>query len=431
MNPELGSQHSEAADQLERRLQSAPLIDPTERMSVAHFLVGRCNPESPNGVDKTIYHLSRTEARLGHRVAVFSITDKPGIPIPGVEVRTYPPIRPPLIPLPNDRIRDLLFNRSPLNLPRELVMDLLSWDPRIVHFHFVHIPQTIRLARRLRLGRIPYCVSLNGGLAIEAQHRRRTAKKAFAALFERAYLTQAAFLHAISRLDVEGTLAYGVENRFVVAPNCIDPGEMPSVLDPELIQRRLPNLRGRRVFLYLGRLDPDQKGLDLLLRGWAESRETTRDDSALVLVGPNWRGGRERLEALARSLRVQDSIHFIGPATGAEKWNLLTAADVFVHPSRWEAGIPFAVLEALLAGRPVLLTGAADPEGLVGRNRAGFVTEPETESIAAGLIEASRLDPSRLLELGSAARRLVDREFRWERTAERLLTAYKAAVAQP
>jgi glycosyltransferase involved in cell wall biosynthesis len=402
---------------------------PVGPISVAHFLVGRCNPESANGVDKTIYHLSRTQAGLGHRVAVFSITDKAAIPIPGVEVRTYQPVRPPL-PLPNERLKDLLFIRSPLNLPRDLVTDLLAWRPSIVHLHFVHVPQNIRLGRRLQLAGIPYCVSLNGGLALEAQRRRWAAKKVYAALYERSYLHRAAFLHAISHRDVEGALAYGAENRFVVAPNCIDPGEMPEVVDPGLLRQRFPTLDGRRVFLYLGRLDPDQKGLDLLLHAWAELRHAGRDDAALVLVGPNWRGGQDRLEALAHTLGIGGSVSFAGPASGTDKWSLLTAADVFVHPSRWEAGIPFAVLEALLAGRPVLLTRAADPNGLVERYGAGFVLEPRPDSIGKGLLEAARLDSAGLQQLGSAARRLVDREFRWEKTSKELLDEYRTVAVR-
>jgi glycosyltransferase involved in cell wall biosynthesis len=398
-------------------------------ISVAHFLVGRCNPESANGVDKAIYHLSRTQAGLGHRVAVFSITDKSAIPISGVEVRTYPPIRPPF-PLPTERLKDLLFIRSPLNLPRDLVTDLLAWRPNIVHLHFVHVPQNIRLGRRLLSAGIPYCVSLHGGLALEAQRRRRTAKKLYAALYERSHLRRAAFLHAISGQDVKGALAYGVENRFVMARNCIEPGEMPDVVDAGLLRRRFPTLEGRRVFLYLGRLDPEQKGLDLLLHAWAEMRRAGSDDATLVLVGPNWRGGQDRLEALARNLGIRGSVSFAGPASGTDKWSLLTAADVFVHPSRWEAGSPFSVLEALLAGRPVLLTRAADPDGLVERYGAGFVTVPRPDSIAKGLIEASRLDPVRLRQLSLAARRLVDREFRWEKTSKELLNQYRAVAVR-
>ena len=243
MLPEPTSRRSQVRsphDALSREGQA--VSTPAGPISVAHFLVGRCNPESANGVDKTIYHLSRTQAGLGHRVAVFSITDKAAIPIPGVEVRKYPPVRPPF-PLPNERLKDLLFNRSPLNLPHDLVTDLLAWRPNIVHLHFVHVPQSIRLGRRLLSAGIPYCVSLHGGLALEAQRRRRFAKKLYAALYERSHLNRAAFLHAISGHDVEGALAYGVDNRFVVARNCIEPGEMSDMVDPGLAPAAIPDTR--------------------------------------------------------------------------------------------------------------------------------------------------------------------------------------------
>jgi glycosyltransferase involved in cell wall biosynthesis len=147
-------------------------------------------------------------------------------------------------------------------------------------------------------------------------------------------------------------------------------------------------------------------------------------------VGPNWRGGQDRLEALARTLGIGGSVSFAGPTYGTDKWSLLTAADVFVHPSRWEAGIPFAVLEALLAGRPVLLTRAADPDGLVERYGAGFVSVARPDSIAKGLIEATRLDPAGLQQLSSAARRLVAREFQWEKTSKELLNEYRAVAVR-
>jgi len=33
-------------------------------MRVIHVLLGRCNPESASGVDKTVYHLARHRAAL-------------------------------------------------------------------------------------------------------------------------------------------------------------------------------------------------------------------------------------------------------------------------------------------------------------------------------------------------------------------------------
>ena len=84
----------------------------------------------------------------------------------------------------------------------------------------------------------------------------------------------------------------------------------------------------------------------------------------------------------------------------------------------------------LLAGRPALLTRAADPNGLVERYGAGFVLEPRPDSIAKGLLEAARLDPAGLQQLGSAARRLVDSEFRWEKTSKELLDEYRAVAVR-
>jgi glycosyltransferase involved in cell wall biosynthesis len=392
---------------------------------IAHFLWGRCNPDSANGVDKTVYYLARAQAEAGHRVAIFSISNKPPIPVPGCEVRSFP-VRWLPLPFKRGRLRDLAVLRSPLNLPPLLVRELLQWNPSIVHFHFVHIPQAILLARRLRNARKPYCVSPHGGLAVQAQRRGRLAKWVFAMLFERSYLNRAAFIHAISSADEEGTRAYGVHNRFVVAPNCIDPALRPSVSEANLIGRRLPAVAGRRLFTFVGRIDPQQKGLDTLLRAWA--RVPSRDRCALILVGPDWREGRARLEAITNELRISDSVSFFGAVSGNEKWDVLGSTDVFVHPSRWEAGVPFSVLEAMLAGKALLLTQPADPGGQVAQAGAGVVVLPAEDNIRNALSGLMDAVPEELSSLGLAARELVDREYRWEVTCEKVLRAYRAAL---
>ena len=345
----------------------------------------------------------------------------------GCEVRSYPVRRFPL-PLKNRRLRDIIRNRSPFNLPPELVSDLIDWQPTIVHFHFVHLPQAIRLARKVAKHGIPYCVTLHGGLAVQAQQRNRLGKRLFGLLFERSYLNSAAFLHAISRADVEGARSYGVRNRYVTAPNCIDPNLLPAQVHHDFTRERIPAARGRRTFVYIGRLDPDQKGLDTLLLAW--SRVALKDRSALILVGPDWRRGRTRMQALARELGVSESVWFLDAVSGAEKWDLLSGTDVFVHPSRWEAGVPFSVLEAMLMGKPVLLTPPVDPDGAVASAGAGVIAPPDVEGIRRALGELADADESRLHDLGLAAVTLVKSTFRWERTAQILLDGYADAATK-
>ena len=386
---------------------------------MAHFTLGRCNPDSANGVDKSIYYLARSQAELGHHVAVFSLTDKPPLPIPGVNVFTHAPLRLP-IPLLSPRQRDLFVNRSPLNVPKPLVRDIIAWRPDVLHLHFVHIPPNVFLARRLS-PHIPYCVTIHGGLAPAAQRRNPWQKRLFGLLFEREYLKRAAFLHAISELDLQGLRAYRVSNRIVLAPNGIDvPPTSPAEHGPSLLLAEC--LRDRRAFVFLGRLDPEQKGLDLLLKAFAECRPP---DAVLVLAGPGWRGSHARLEALARSLGISQSVLFPGPVFGIAKMNWLCAAHAFVHPSRWEAGVPFSVLEAAAVARPCLVTPAADPGGVLERAGAAVLAAPTVESIASGLTGLHAAPRSELRAMGVRARELVRREFSWSRTADILIEAYR------
>lgn len=394
-------------------------------LRVAHFTLGRCNPESPNGIDKAVYHLARTQAALGHQVSVFSLTEKAAIPIPGVRVYTCPPVAASL-PFFTERQYDLFVNRAPWNIPKQLVNEIIEWRPDVLHLHFVHIPPNVFLARRLS-PRIPYCVTIHGGLSGVAQQRNRWKKRLFRLLFERAYLRRAAFLHAISEEDVEGVKRYGVNNTTILAPNGIDVDYDPVVFDKSALTRLDQQLQGRRIFLYLGRLDPQQKGLDLLLHAFAASRP---DNGVMVLVGPDWRGAMRRLEALARSLEITDLVFFTGPAFGAHKIDLLRSSDVFVHPSRWEAGVPFSVLEAAALERPCLLTVSADPQRTLTNAGAAVSVAPTVDALADGLRQMSTMSLDALKAMGRRARETVSTEFSWPRTAQILIDAYRTHAVQ-
>jgi len=391
----------------------------TEPLRIAHFALGRTNPEAADGIDKTVYHLSRTQAALGHTVRLFSITNKPALPIPGVEVSAYPSIVPPRI-LVNPRLRDVLIWRSPFNLPRRLISDLFAWRPDLVHLHGVHILQHLRLAHQARRRRTPYCVTVHGMLSRRAEARRPGLKRAVAT-FQRPFLNRAAFVHALTESEEGELRSYGVTAPIVVATNGIDP--------QGLLPPRAAVADSSVDFLFLGRLDPEQKGLDLLVEGFARSGLAR---AQLSFVGPDWRGGRSTLEALAGRLGVANRVRFLGPATGPRKTELLAQAAVFVHPSRWE-GVAFSVLEAAGMGRPLLLTRAADPRGEFERAAAAIVVAPDPVSIAGGLQSFARMLPAERLDMGMRARKVVETEFTWPAAAQQLLQAYRQSqpVRQP
>lgn len=69
----------------------------------------------------------------------------------------------------------------------------------------------------------------------------------------------------------------------------------------------------------------------------------------LANEGPLW----EEMKILAKSLEIDDVIHFIG--FRQDVMNILKGSDLYVNPSEWEA-LSFAVIEALSASLPVVST---------------------------------------------------------------------------
>jgi len=368
---------------------------------IAHFINGRCNPESANGVDKAVYYLRKCEADLGHEVALFSLTAKPVLTVPGVTVRGYSP------------------GRLPWRLPQRLLADVKVWKPDIVHLHSSYVPANALLGWWLRRHGIPYIVTPHGGLSPHVLRRRWYLKAPYRRAFELPLLNGALFVHSVG--DEEDIRRYGVNVPVITAPNGIDLDSIPKTRDPNALRKRIPAIDGKRVFLFLGRLDPLHKGLHLFLDAFAAARLS---NAVVVFVGPDWKGGRFRLEHLAKKLGVSSLVHFTGPLYGKEKYDALESADVFFQTSRWE-GLPLSVLEACAMAKPCLLSPAADPLGLLGAEDAAIIAPPRPGGMTESIRQMALMSEPDLRSVGGKALDLVSKNFTWERTARTLLSYYK------
>jgi glycosyltransferase involved in cell wall biosynthesis len=372
-------------------------------MKIAHFVLGRCNPDTANGVEKTISYLATNHASLGDEVAIFSISDKPPIPYDGVSVRTYSP------------------TNIPFTLPAQLVGDLKAMSPDVIHIHSGYVPYNIAVGRIARRWKTPYVVTPNGNCAKQVLSRRPWIKLPYKHFLERPYLNKAAFIHAVG--DGEDVRKYGITVPIVDAPNGMDVSLIPADLDRSIISKRFPQTRDKRVFLYLGRLDPTQKGLDLLIDAFGAARRESAE-IVLVLVGPDWWNGKAVLEKQIARLGLYEDVIFWGSSYGKEKFDLLASCDVFVHTSRWE-GLAFAVVEALACGKPSLLTKAADPCGeLVAKYGAGIVVQPDVNDIKDAIINFQNLPDESLTSMSNQALDLVLKELNWVDISKKVRDGY-------
>lgn len=92
------------------------------------------------------------------------------------------------------------------------------------------------------------------------------------------------------------------------------------------------------------------KGVDTLLAALAEIKARRGDAPTLLAVGSG--PDRERLEEMARALGLAGSVVFEGPQPIR---SALARARVMAMPSRAES-LPYVVLEAAAAGRPIVAT---------------------------------------------------------------------------
>jgi glycosyltransferase involved in cell wall biosynthesis len=376
--------------------------------------------DTANGVQHVVYCLSRAQAEIGHSVAVFSRDDNAVNVLGGGAESTS--LTPRKVPARSDRsLRERLLSRY---LEQTLAENVVAWQPEIVHFHSVHIPQNVALAAHLGRAGIPYCVTVHGGLFSAALRRGRLKKTVFNLFFERRYLNEARFIHALSLHETEVIRHHGVDRPIVVVPNGLPPDTNVRALQPDALYAEHPWLRDRQVFMFIGRLDPWQKGLDLLVEAFAHAGLR---EAALVLVGPDCRGSRRALATLADRLGISSHLVFMEPAFGQDRADLLAAADVFVHPSRWE-GVSLSVLAASAAGKPCLITPEADPLGALERAQAAVVVEANVSSIAEGLRRAASLSRDELQAMSARARRVAEAHFSWPSIAGKLVETYRSAL---
>jgi glycogen(starch) synthase len=186
--------------------------------------------------------------------------------------------------------------------------------------------------------------------------------------------------------------------------------------------------------LYAGRLDA-RKGVETLLRAMP-----LLPQARLTILPRGERAYRERLEALAVELSIDDRVSF-DVVTRNELAVRYAAADVLVFPSEWEEPFGLVPLEAMACGTPVVATGvggsgeflldgvnclqfrAADPADLA-RAIGELADDPDRRGrlVAAGLETASQFDVERLTDTFEAWHEAAARRFADGRPASRRLS---------
>jgi glycosyltransferase involved in cell wall biosynthesis len=285
--------------------------------------------------------------------------------------------------------------------------------PAVLHTHFGQFDIAAALSARMR-GRTVTIWHAHSGSDPTNFPRLRT--RGFAALFGRLIDE----IICVSPQIYDAALIHGFPPRVLrIVPNAIDTERFSLITDTERRDARAQLGLDQRCRLALQfAWHWTTKGGDRMLAA-AARLVTIKDLRILIVVG----------ERPADSPRQQILEHrnIIALSPRENVRDLFAAADVFVNCSRSE-GMPYAVLEALSRGLPVLATELPVQRELLGGLPGARVVAPEPASIAAGIQDLLAMDADGRRQHALAARHRVMSSYGLRPWAAELVKRYAELI---
>ncbi|KAM3096160.1 glycosyltransferase [Phormidesmis sp. 146-35] len=276
-------------------------------------------------------------------------------------------------------------------------------------------PSVYAMSRCLMRSRIPYVVAPHDPYHPAIFGTRSFLKWTYWYLIERRLLRQARAVQVLDCRHGEWLRHLGIATTIVEVPN----GFSPQDVHPEATLNWTSN-RPPRLF-FLGRLDAYNKGLDILLNAFAEIVQVA--NATLEIQGPDW-GDRASLQTQSIRLGIHDRVTFLEAAYQNSPSMLMGDRDIFCLTSRFE-GFSLSALEAMLAGRVLLVSEVAGIAPHVESSGCGVVVAPETEAIKAGLLQLFQRR-GEWPNLGLRGRRYALEYLQWNQIAARALEQYQS-----
>jgi glycosyltransferase involved in cell wall biosynthesis len=217
---------------------------------------------------------------------------------------------------------------------------------------------------------------------------------------DRRLLTRLGGVIALGAAEAERYCRLGVDSAKVsvaspavaVPTAAVKPAELPGVAATD------------RVLLGLGPIE-QHKGFREAV--WAfDIIRHLYDDVHLVLAGDG--PDRPRVEQFARQIGVRDHVHFMGRC--AETASLLRRVDIVWVPSLRGGGVG-AALEAMAAGRPVIVSYLPELVEIVVDGETGFLVEPNNKAALARQTRHLLDDPQRRQQIGERGQQHMREKF--------------------
>ena len=345
-----------------------------------------------NGITSVVMELSKSQRHQKHNVRVLNLRPN-AMDIPGFKK---------------------CLNRL------ELQQELTEFMPEIVIFHGVFYKQIRNYSHLLRSRNIPYLIELHGAYSLENYRKNKIKKMLFWHLCLKDALSHSKgiiFLNENEKrnfaLDISKVPCYIVPN------GCSENSDfrLSKIKEDESIS-----------FLYLGRIDINHKGLDILIDAIRElSKNQELNNIHFKFFGPGLDPDLSTFKKLTADIPM--NVTYYGPIYGQEKEFALRDADIFILTSRYE-GFPMSILEALSYGCPCLVSKGTNVADIIKEFGAGWVVETLSSSEVADMIRTAIKYYTVKSEQLRHNAITASKEYLWDRIATKSIDVYSRVLKE-
>ncbi len=403
-------------------------------MHIVHIVIGKANPNRMNGVSKIAHSMADTAAReTKNTVELIGIGRNAYKTEEHAFERSYKRHlikADPRLPFSNG---DLMKKLKP-------IMEAWLKQDTVVHFHGGLIPIFGSVARLLKKHNIPWTITTHGGYMPRVIKRRYWLKFPFIHLCDKVTVGDCNLFHGHTTDELENVQSFYPSVQGVLTPNGQNYDEIDDYFERNKAVKKAEAfctsigahaVDPGPVYVFVGRLEPYQKGLDLMINAFAQHKNSGGMGTLWIVGNSPQRG---YLENLAHSQTDPKHIQFFGARFNDEKYHLLHAADIFIHTSRFE-GMPTAVIEGAAFGNPLFLTPGTTMIEWVEKYNSGWTTTDDTvEAIIKGLTEIDTTLKNSPDALKKRARNSVDmarNNFTWSDVVDNIIQLiYKPILKQ-
>jgi len=197
-------------------------------------------------------------------------------------------------------------------------------------------------------------------------------------------------------------------------------------VDKEIARKEL-GLDHQKVILFVGRIEP-LKGLEQLI-GALNYMQGEKPPLLIIVGGDEYSQGQmQMLQRMAKDLRIQDQVTFVGSVDQDRLPFFYSAADICAIPSYYES-FGMVALESLACGTPIVATNVGGIRSIVRHGGIGRIAKDNSpHNLASKISELLYRPEDNTRHIKTRRDRMT--EFNWVIIADSMLHEYNRLLSE-